>query len=429
MTISKFTNFIFSQYYQIKTDGWHRSNPVLQKILFLVYCILIFPIFIPILLVIRLLRPILLIRFGHLESAGIGHFTSNIEIYLSEKELGLHDIGRKHKDFWYLDKIVCNKYLLSKWSKYFTIAPRLLVKPIDDLNRLIPGGAAHNVPYRRIQDQSKPWQRIDIYNTLNKTNCKIKFSADEILSGRKTLNKMGIKEHDSYVCFMTRDAAFHNDSYDKHLNWPIQTVIPAIKTLNKKGYKGIRMGAKVTDKLKDSNQDIIDYANNGMRTEFLDIFLMSRCKFVISTGTGLDSLGETFRIPTVYFNMSQFGWCDENSEKIIFIPSKFWSIPQKRFLTFREIFELGAHNFLNEFQYKLAEIESVGNDIEEIEAVVLEMEQRISGEWEDSAEDKLLHKRFLKIWPTRTRGQHQQPLKARIGTDFLRSNHELLEPI
>jgi hypothetical protein len=77
----------------------------------------------------------------------------------------------------------------------------------------------------------------------------------------------------------------------------------------------------------------------------------------------------------------------------------------------------------------MANLEAVGNDIEEIKAVILEMERRISGKWEDTEEDKLLRKEFLKLWPVRTRGHYQQPLKAKIGADFLRSNRELLGPI
>jgi putative glycosyltransferase (TIGR04372 family) len=92
-------------------------------------------------------------------------------------------------------------------------------------------------------------------------------------------------------------------------------------------------------------------------------------------------------------------------------------------LTFSEIFKIGAHLYTLQLQYKAAGIESVDNSSDEISAVVLEMEQRVSGSWVSDPEDEVLQSRFRSLWPLRPNGR---PLQARIGAGFLRQHRELL---
>ena len=71
----------------------------------------------------------------------------------------------------------------------------------------------------------------------------------------------------------------------------------ACKYLASKGIFVIRMGAKVKNKLNYSNEKIIDYATNGMRNEFMDIYIVAKCYFWITTDTGLDNVAKLFRKP------------------------------------------------------------------------------------------------------------------------------------
>jgi putative glycosyltransferase (TIGR04372 family) len=62
------------------------------------------------------------------------------------------------------------------------------------------------------------------------------------------------------------------------------------------------MGALVKEPLVSRNPKVIDYASNGMRTEFLDVFLGAHCNFCISTGSGWDSIPTIFRRPIMFVN-------------------------------------------------------------------------------------------------------------------------------
>jgi putative glycosyltransferase (TIGR04372 family) len=189
------------------------------------------------------------------------------------------------------------------------------------------------------------------------------------------------------------------------------------------GYKAIRMGSKVHEALQTSNPSIVDYASNDMRTELLDLYLVSLCKFFVTTGTGLEAVAQVFRRPLVFVNFPQFGHMDLMENTALFLPKHFWSIQEKRMLTFPEIFQSGAHVFTLQAQYQRANIESVDNTPEEIVAIVSEMEQRLSGTWVGCTEDEALQDRLRAIWPHRSSGG---PLMARMGMQFLRQHPELL---
>jgi hypothetical protein len=68
-------------------------------------------------------------------------------------------------------------------------------------------------------------------------------------------------------------------------------------------------------------------------------------------------------------------------------------------------------------------IELVENSPEEILDVVIEMDERLKGTWENSEEDEELQRRFWNIFKV---NDLSKVIRARIGTKFLRQNKELL---
>lgn len=68
------------------------------------------------------------------------------------------------------------------------------------------------------------------------------------------------------------------------------------------------MGSAVSKVFKVDNPKIIDYATNGMRSDFMDIYLAAKCLFCISTGLGFDAVPTVFRRPVVYVNHTPVGY-------------------------------------------------------------------------------------------------------------------------
>ena len=68
---------------------------------------------------IRVVSPCRNYKFGRLPSHEIGHYASNVEIYLCEKEAKIHGDSKNTIEIWYRnpDYAVANKQLDAMWSR------------------------------------------------------------------------------------------------------------------------------------------------------------------------------------------------------------------------------------------------------------------------------------------------------------------------
>ena len=64
----------------------------------------------PIVIIVRLLRPFVLVRFGLLPSSRIGHFAGNTELYLCKRDAGMYS-PQSFDVFYYNVTTICNYYL------------------------------------------------------------------------------------------------------------------------------------------------------------------------------------------------------------------------------------------------------------------------------------------------------------------------------
>ena len=377
-----------------------------------------------ILLVVRLLEPFILIRTAKVENPAIGHLSLPIEMYLAERECGLHLPGQRFMDIFFLDGHSSNIFLEKKWCQCLCIYPRFLVEPFDSFNRFFLKRKKNMIPVRYWYDEEIPWSVYDIHGVLKKTKPHVVFTTDEEAECRETMRKLGLELGDKFVCFHARDSAFYKDGTSALRNSSISDSILAMKVLSQSGVKSVRIGAKVESALVLSDEQIIDYSSSGLRSEMLDLYLVSQSSFMVgSSSSGINCLAPTFRIPLVTVNFLEFGWADQWDEHSLFIPRKFWSIEMDRLLTFRELYSAGAHLFNSEEQFVEANLKSIYNTPEEIKSVVMEMVARLTGSWTVSLEDEELQNKFKSNWPIRKNGR---PLPGRIGADFLRENVELL---
>ena len=59
---------------------------------------------------IKLIRSVLLIRWARLDNAKFGHFATNVELYLLEKNFGINKPKEKYIDFFYKPQLkISNK--------------------------------------------------------------------------------------------------------------------------------------------------------------------------------------------------------------------------------------------------------------------------------------------------------------------------------
>lgn len=379
-----------------------------------------------IVLIFRIIKPIILIRIGNLWSFRIGHFAANTELYLCEKDAKINTTHKFIFDFFYFEEPICNHQLMLMWKRKLIIFPAWLLIRIKIINELIPGGKIHDIGFNANMDR-------DIHNLLDKYPSHLNFTFDEEIRGQEELLKIGLPKDAKFVCLLVRDSAYLN-SYQPEIDWSahdyrdsnIDNYILAIKELINKGYFVFRMGAKVNQSLNFSHPMFIDYAYNGLRSDFLDIYLGSKCEFCISTGAGWDAIpGWLFRKPILYTNIVPLGYLPTFSSKFNLMLKGHFSIEKNRFLTFSEIFDSGLGYSLDSSDYKMKNVKLIENTPEEILDAVVETEERLSEIWKDKNEDEKLQNQFwksfqLSILSVFSKAPLHGQIKSHFSTTFLR---------
>ena len=372
----------------------------------------------PIVLLVRALKPIVVIRFGLLRSERIGHFAANTELYLCNRDIDRN--SRRNLDIFYCASSICNQQLKKMWSRFLWIFS--FSRWIDRLNRRFPGSEKHIIPVT--------WD-IDTHNLLGRTHPHLYFTPKEEKVGADILRKLGISKNEAFVCFYARDSVYldtvfpdKNWDYHDYRDSDICNYITAAEEMARRGYYVIRMGTITKDALNTTNPKIIDYAKNH-RSDFLDIFLSAKCRFFLCSTGGINAVPRIFRRPIAYVNFIPLGMkhlltCAPGS---LFIPKKLWSRERHRFLTFSEIFKLEPDSFFTTSQYEKLGVEIIENIPEEICALAKEMDERLNGVWAMTKEDEELQRNFWKLFK-----EPENPNKnfnLRIGTEFLRKNQYL----
>lgn len=396
---------------------WQQLYSFFKRgLLFILRIMLSYIATLPVLLILLLLRPFILIRVGELRTDAIGHLAMNQELYLCELDKGLHP-PQAFDIFFFSSCSVVNYQLIKMWSDRLRIN-RFAYYVYKAVN-FYPGFKRHffNTNSR------------DKYGILNDSKPHLSFTQDDIELGEADLLNMDIRGKD-YICILARDEAYKkaiepeiDRSYHSYNNVDVNTYVPAIEKLANRGYHVLRMGSVVGKKIKSSHPRIIDYATNGKRTDFLDIYISANCRFFISNGSGLDNVPKIFGRPILYVNSIPLEYVHAERHCYLEIFKKLWMRDEHRFMTFREILESGVGRFLTTAQYEKCNLEIVDNTPEEIEAAALEMDDRLKGTWHTTEEDDELQRQF---WSLFKQSEINRVFLSRIGAEFLRQNRELL---
>jgi putative glycosyltransferase (TIGR04372 family) len=387
-----------------------------------------------ILVVVRLIRPFFLVRFGVLVSTRIGHFAGNTELYLCERDAGINVPKNKYYlDLFYMEEPICNHQLAKMWRTVLHVWPRWLLGPVINLNRLIHGGEIHNIGDNACGDR-------DVHNLHDKYPSHLKFTQEDEVRGETELRKIGIPIGAKFVCLAVRDSAYLDShmpmrawDYHNYRDCDIQNYIQAAVELADRGYFVVRMGAKVLKPMNCIHPNVIDYAYNGMRSDFMDIYLAAKCTFSISSGLGWDGVpASLFKKPMVYTNIVPIGHLLTFSAKYILLTKRHFFSSESRELTLKEIFNYELGFCMSSSEYESKNIRLIEDSPEEICDAVIEMHERLQGTWTPGRDDEELQRQFWEIFSTYAITNHHGnavhgKIYANFGAIFLRNNRVWLQ--
>ena len=381
------------------------------------------------LLIIILLRPFIQTKIYLVRSNRIGHFAADLELHLCEKK----ELKRKELSIFYFARPACNSQLAKMWKRKLLILPPFFIRPLDYIIRSIPflnTFTGNTINYDR-----------DVLNLYDKYPPQLTFTPQEEVLGKKKLIEIGIPKSSSFVCLIVRDGRYLNpendstsDQKNTYRNSSIQNYSQAAENLASHGYFVLRMGALVEQPLLTNSPMVIDYATNGSRSEFMDIYLGAKCTFCISTGTGFDAIPNIFRRPIVFVNYSPIEYFFTSRKEYISVTRHYFSSKLNRELSLSEILKGGFGIFDSTFSLEQSGVRLKENTSEEISEVVMEMLERVNGTWKPEPGDIALQNKFWEIFKRDSRYIRKDRLgipihgeiRASFGVVFLRKNPQWL---
>ncbi len=249
--------------------------------------------------------------------------------------------------------------------------------------------------------------------------------------GWEILSKFGLKKGDWFVCFFAREPGYY-DSVDYQnqgiiRNVDVRTYREALTEIIRRGGWCIRMGASKMDPLPQEFLEmpkVIDYPKSPHVSDFMDIFLASSCKFMITCASGISFLPGLFGVPIVATNLITFNEAICPYPKDISILKRFYSKKMKRYLTFPEIFNSYVVDHCLFYFFESMNLDLIPNTSEEICEATREMLDRLENSYNPEMECRDLQEKFKESIHS---CMYCKESLGKIGDHFLKTHAHLLQ--
>ena len=379
----------------------------------------------PLIFFIIIIWPILKIRIGVIKSRSLGHIAYP-EIYLCDKKFGLYK--KNEIVLWYHHKEIANKYLLDQRKKQLIFLPGILLYPIRLF--FLKYKFTHKHIYYKVEydEYGKTRRVINDKLTTNQEFLKksppfIKFSNYETKIGDDYLKKNFINDTDKIIVFGSRSPVFRDEKFISVRNSNIKNQIEAIKFVIENGYKAIRVGRDKIDKFEINTKKFFDYTFADYQSDFLDVYLQAKAKFMVTGNTGLNEIAMIMRVPRLIVDFSNFNLLNITNAAYapIYLPKKLYSKDFRKNLTYKEIFQkkLFDVNLVSEIPNDL---QLIDNNNQEILNATKEMMELLENKLDFNAErnkQNTFWNMYAKFY-----GQKEGII---ISPSFFHSNSELFD--
>jgi putative glycosyltransferase (TIGR04372 family) len=364
------------------------------------------------------------VNIHRIYNSRIGHFATNTEISTTRAKEKEDRLGRRTINLYCFESPEsANSFLETLWKRTLTCLTGNFGWAVLDIARRVKN-----------QDFFIETEVIDREGYLARSAPILKFNDAELKTGEDFLRSIGLDKDAKFVCLNVRDDSFlakakpvgwHSNrdwSYHNYRDSDIKTYVAAAETLAEMGYTVFRMGAIVKEPLVSKHSQVIDYATNGMRTEFLDIFLGAHCTFAISVGSGWDSVPTIFRRPVLWVNHQPIFDASGLTIPITVYPKTLLDSQSKNILSLKNVIDREIANRFHSQAYKDAGVEIRDLSSEELVEAVTEMAQRVEGTFVETPEQREMQAKLKHILSTHPKLQpspNHYPIRAQFASCFL----------
>ena len=246
-------------------------------------------------------------------------------------------------------------------------------------------------------------------------------SSDLEKRARSILSTVGIPKDAWFVALHVREGTSnkHHSLLHDSLNADIFDYIPAIQEIVRRGGWVIRIGDPTMKPLPPL-PNVLDYCHEQIRADWLDIYLLAKCRFMLGSSSGPAYVPPIYGTPSILANWwppAQKPWHPQD----IFIPKRI-RIGKKRLLTLAQSLE-EPFGYCNSATYLKSEKNAVieDNAPEDIVSAVVEMFDQIKEGACYNKEDIDRRNRANQIY--KSFDIHGM---SNISRDFLRRNPQFL---
>jgi putative glycosyltransferase (TIGR04372 family) len=356
-------------------------------------------------------------------SYAFGHMTDLPRVIVMARELGLIP---KYKIIWLAPEgWIANYALLDCWrahlevvtdhseiAKYGVTAREL---ELDTSFFTLPNGCSVHtriaVPYMTREWRNRGFPPI------------VKLSTEVRAKGERVLRELGLPDGGWFVALHVRAAGFKGDSkvggFNGHRLADERTYAAAVRLIGERGGYVVRLGEEqVPDELRLPH--VIDYATSSVKSDWMDLYIIAKAKFLLGSSSGLTPGAGLFGTPTIATNFCTTPY--RNEPESIVIPKLIYNEHEKRLATFKEWFappllEMENGALLTTMGYRF-----IDNTPEEISSAVIEMFDRLEGRASYSQEEERMQDQFKSYEPA----EYGKAYLARISREYLKSYSNLL---
>jgi len=371
----------------------------------------------PVVLVFYLLRKYMVVEFVLPNVTLFGHLALEPEKILSNiATQGPRPFGEpKRVLIWSLGKSKdqVNKALVKIWRRELFVLPSAIIDAMHRASKWLPNFEMRVLQFDKLHEND---------HVLDSCESHLKFTSSEVKIGEKYLRDVGIEPANPYICLIVREAAWAPPTTGPSSSGTLRSrsfedFLLAADSLADLGVAVIKLGAAGT--FKTDGTKIIDYANSKDKSEFLDVYLPSHAKCVVSTMSGPDAVALVGRVPVLYIDIAQYSLCFAGTRLVTWVPARLISQKLGRAMSLSEVFESGAGRFLGSTAFEQAGIKIEQSSPEQIRDYCLDFYKSLTNQKLDDGPMQNLYREKFHTLLSKNSVAKLAPFSSSLSPSFL----------
>lgn len=213
---------------------------------------------------------------------------------------------------------------------------------------------------------------------------------------RQMLRTIGLPFDAKYVCVHNRTSVYSytqgrlDDFGQDYRNCSIEKYHAAISYLIERGFYVVRVGERTRD-VPAHSPGYVDYANSELKSDLLDVYLLTHCSLFLGNSSGLFCLPLLNNIPVALANVAPMSH-SILMKNTLTIPKLYRK--DDRLLSFRECLDIDKGTLRSGSSYVKNYVELIENTEDEIRDLCAEVLEKAAANGDEKEEDTILQSRF-----------------------------------